>query len=208
MITMNGSPESAPSNSSSQRSDGLPSYWVIKGISWLYRSASFAKLISVIASRTRLPAVQITDYFVVTRLVLSLGLLLLPAHSVFSVLSAVLLLDVLLAHAAHLFDDSLGSGGPRKRHSAGRSLLIALTNVVVIAVVFAVLYRQFEGCTRAHAIAVSGSTLTTQGLVQPQSTFARALALLQGLTTLFMITVVLSTVLAGLRPRAEIHEQT
>lgn len=82
-------------------------------------------------------------------------------------------------------------------------MLIALTNIVVIMVLFAALIRQSENCSSYHALAVSVSTLTTLGFKQPSTSHSLGIALVEGMTALFMIAVVVSTVLSGLPARKD-----
>jgi hypothetical protein len=185
----------------------LPSLIVIEGISWLYDNASLARLISWLAGKTRDATgwgPVFTDFLVGARLLWGIIFLFSPFYAALIVFAGLLLYDVLIAHAAHLFNPNVGSGGAGKRIAAARSLLIALINVGVIVVLFATITRQLEKCSSLHALAVSASTITTLGLQQPSTVATQALALIEGMITLFMIAVVLSTVLSGLPARKEV----
>jgi hypothetical protein len=184
----------------------LPTLSAIRLISWLYLNASLARLIrwlTVKFGNTVNMASVLTDYFVAARLIIALTLLCIGFNRFVAVTAFVVLYDVVIAHAAHLFDPNVGAGGAGKRVAAGRSLFIALLNVIVITVLFAAITRQIEKCSSLHAYAVSLSTLTTLGFKQPSLPQTQGIALMEGMTAFFMVAVVLSTVLSGLPARKD-----
>lgn len=100
----------------------LPSLAAIKLISWLYVNISLARLIRWGAAKVdgaSNSAAVLTDYFVVARLLTGLLVLIGPFHPGVTILAVFVLYDVLIAHAAHLFDPNVGSGGAGKRIAAG-----------------------------------------------------------------------------------------
>lgn len=119
-------------------------------------------------------------------------------------LASFLLYDVLIAHAAHLFDSSVGSAGEGKRQSHRRSLTIALTNVITCVVLFAVLFGVTGDLGWSDALAVSWSNMTTAGIapLPPQLASVRAIALTQVAVSIGMFTVVVGTVLTGFQREA------
>ena len=154
------------------------------------------------------------DCLIVSRLVVALGMLsiatALPTGLVFIpvAISVLIVADVLLSHLVHMMDDSVGSAGPQARLSTQRSFVIALINVLVLLAAYATLFVSLSDESIARAIALSVSSVAISGVVSPEGRNAVGISLAATASGLFMLTVVLSTIVAGFRQRLSLEESS